>query len=41
MAVLLNEAEGKSIKLTKDVVTLSSQLQDTQVGAWGLRSGEG
>lgn len=35
MAVLLNEAEGKSIKLTKDVVTLSSQLQDTQVGALG------
>lgn len=32
MTVLLNEAEGKSIKLTKDVVTLSSQLQDTQVG---------
>lgn len=41
MAVLLNEAEGKSIKLTKDVVTLSSQLQDTQVGALGLRSGDG
>lgn len=29
---LLNEAEGKNIKLSKDVSTLNSQLQDTQVG---------
>lgn len=28
---LLNEAESKTIKLTKDVATLGSQLQDTQV----------
>lgn len=28
---LLNEAEGKNIKLSKDVSTLNSQLQDTQV----------
>lgn len=28
---LLNEAEGKNIKLSKDVSTLSSQLQDAQV----------
>lgn len=28
---LLNEAEGKNIKLSKDVTSLSSQLQDTQV----------
>lgn len=28
---LLNEAEGKAIKLAKDVATLGSQLQDTQV----------
>uniref|UniRef100_A0A3B5LYJ1 Myosin heavy chain 11 n=1 Tax=Xiphophorus couchianus TaxID=32473 RepID=A0A3B5LYJ1_9TELE len=27
---LLNEAEGKNIKLSKDVTSLSSQLQDTQ-----------
>lgn len=30
---LLNEAEGKNIKLSKDVSSLSSQLQDTQVCA--------
>lgn len=28
---LLNEAEGKNIKLNKDVSTLNSQLQDAQV----------
>lgn len=28
---MLNEAEGKAIKLTKDVASLGSQLQDTQV----------
>lgn len=28
---LLNEVEGKNIKLSKDVSTLNSQLQDTQV----------
>lgn len=28
---LLNEAEGKNIKLSKDVSSLSSQLQDSQV----------
>lgn len=28
---LLNEAEGKNIKLSKDVASLSSQVQDTQV----------
>ena len=28
---LLNEAEGKNIKLSKDVTALSSQVQDTQV----------
>lgn len=27
---LLSEAEGKAIKLAKDVATLGSQLQDTQ-----------
>lgn len=32
MTSLLNEAEGKNIKLSKDVSTLNSQLQDTQVG---------
>lgn len=31
MASLLNEAEGKNIKLSKDVSTLNSQLQDAQV----------
>lgn len=31
MAGVLNEAEGKNIKLSKDVSTLSSQLQDAQV----------
>lgn len=31
MAGLLNEAEGKNIKLSKDVSSLSSQLQDAQV----------
>lgn len=30
---LLNEAEGKNIKLSKDVSTLNSQLQDAQVSA--------
>lgn len=28
---LLNEAEGKNIKLSKDISTLNSQLQDAQV----------
>lgn len=28
---LLNEAEGKNIKLSKDVASLTSQVQDTQV----------
>lgn len=28
---LLNEAEGKNIKLSKDVTSLTSQLQDSQV----------
>lgn len=28
---LLNEAEGKNIKLSKDVASLTSQLQDSQV----------
>lgn len=28
---ILNEAEGKNIKLSKDVASLNSQLQDTQV----------
>ncbi len=28
---VLNEAEGKNIKLSKDVSTLSSQLHDAQV----------
>ena len=28
---LLNEAEGKNIKLSKDVSSFSSQLQDSQV----------
>lgn len=28
---LLNEAESKNIKLSKDVSSLSSQLQDSQV----------
>lgn len=31
---LLNEAESKNIKLTKDVATLGSQLQDTQVNLY-------
>lgn len=31
MTGLLNEAEGKNIKLSKDVSSLSSQLQDAQV----------
>lgn len=31
MTSLLNEVEGKNIKLSKDVSTLNSQLQDTQV----------
>lgn len=31
VANLLNEAEGKNIKLSKDISTLNSQLQDTQV----------
>lgn len=30
---LLNEAEGKNIKLSKDVASLTSQVQDTQVCA--------
>lgn len=29
---VLNDAEGKNIKLSKDVSSLSSQLQDAQVG---------
>ncbi|XP_064216455.1 protein maestro-like [Aotus nancymaae] len=33
---MLNEAEGKAIKLAKDVASLGSQLQDTQV-SWKLR----
>lgn len=28
---LLNEAEGKNIKLSKDVSSLTAQLQDSQV----------
>lgn len=28
---MLNEAEGKAIKLAKEVASLGSQLQDTQV----------
>lgn len=28
---ILNEAEGKNIKLSKDVTSLTSQLQDSQV----------
>lgn len=28
---LLNEAEGKNIKLSKDISTVNSQLQDAQV----------
>lgn len=28
---ILNEAESKNIKLSKDVASLNSQLQDTQV----------
>lgn len=31
MTGLLNEAEGKNIKLGKDISGLNSQLQDTQV----------
>lgn len=31
MTGLLNEAEGKNIKLGKDVSSLSSQLHDAQV----------
>lgn len=31
MTGLLNEAEGKNIKLSKDVSTLNSQLHDAQV----------
>lgn len=31
MSGLLNEAEGKNIKLSKDVSGLGSQLQDAQV----------
>lgn len=31
MTSLLNEAEGKDIKLSKDVSALNSQLQDAQV----------
>lgn len=31
MTGVLNEAEGKNIKLSKDVSTLNSQLQDAQV----------
>lgn len=31
MAGLLNEAEGKNIKLSKDASALNSQLQDAQV----------
>jgi myosin protein heavy chain len=31
VTVLLNEAEGKNIKLSKDVSTFSAQVQDTQV----------
>lgn len=31
MNSILNEAESKNIKLSKDVASLNSQLQDTQV----------
>lgn len=31
VTIMLNEAEGKAIKLGKDVASLGSQLQDTQV----------
>lgn len=31
VTAVLNEAEGKNIKLSKDVSSLSSQLQDAQV----------
>lgn len=31
VTALLNEAEGRSIKLSKDVSSVSSQLQDAQV----------
>lgn len=31
MTSVLNDAEGKNIKLSKDVSGLSSQLQDAQV----------
>lgn len=30
VTTLLNEAEGKNIKLSKDVSSLTSQLQDSQ-----------
>lgn len=32
---MLNDAEGKAIKLAKDVASLGSQLQDTQVSTIG------
>lgn len=32
MTSVLNDAEGKNIKLSKDVSALTSQLQDAQVG---------
>lgn len=34
VTTLLNEAEGKNIKLSKDVSSLTSQLQDTQVSVF-------
>lgn len=35
VSMLLEDAEKKGIKLGKDVASLESQLQDTQV-SWGL-----
>lgn len=36
VTTLLNEAEGKNIKLSKDVSSLTSQLQDTQASLFSL-----
>lgn len=36
VTTLLNEAEGKNIKLSKDVSSLTSQLQDSQASLFTL-----
>lgn len=36
VTTLLNDAEGKNIKLSKDVSSLTSQLQDSQASWFNL-----